>query len=338
MITRYNTRCAQFTVLFAFTVAPLSSAELAPGPRRPPHRAHFRRLQCQRFATPEPAPFGSRVRPVANQLVEDIREHGLHHFFPNNATFMQLMRTLTREERDRISWLAENGPPLYFEEEAIALQSAEATAVLAAMPLSDGRKLNGVNVGAGGRNVGESLPIDAHRITGAIKGIPSEQANVAHTVLGWADQLPFANNTIDYIVSLHNLEHLHDPVSAVLHYLHVLKPGGGLGVVIPHQRYAWPAATDNNEWGHRWGTAPELVCMLFHKHWAGLATLERLNTYHEQKGRLSFDFVLRKRGVFVPFSQVSPLYPTGQKLYCSGLFLGGVTGAARERLLHACRK
>ena len=67
----------------------------------------------------------------------------LHHFFPNNATFMQLMRTLTREERDRISWLAENGPPLYFEEEAIALQSAEATAVLAAMPLSDGRKLNG---------------------------------------------------------------------------------------------------------------------------------------------------------------------------------------------------
>ena len=34
--------------------------------------------------------------------------------------------------------------------------------------------------------------------------------------------------------SFHNLEHLADPVAAVLHYLDILKPGGGLGVVVPN--------------------------------------------------------------------------------------------------------
>ena len=49
-----------------------------------------------------------------------------------------------------------------------------------------------------------------------------------------------------------------DPQGSVLHYLDLLKPGGGLGVVIPHWRYAWPAHTDNQPWGHRWNTCPEV--------------------------------------------------------------------------------
>lgn len=47
-------------------------------------------------------------------------------------------------------------------------------------------------------------------------------------------------------------------MGAVLHYLDVLKPGGGLGVVIPHWQYAWRAHLDGNAWGHRWNTAPEV--------------------------------------------------------------------------------
>lgn len=49
--------------------------------------------------------------------------------------------------------------------------------------------------------------------------VPEHQRTAGNTLLAWADQLPFKNNTLDYIVSLHNMEHLQDPVQAVLHYL-----------------------------------------------------------------------------------------------------------------------
>ncbi len=49
--------------------------------------------------------------------------------------------------------------------------------------------------------------------------MPESQRTANNTLLAWADQLPFKSNSLDYIVSLHNLEHLQDPVQAVLHYL-----------------------------------------------------------------------------------------------------------------------
>ena len=57
-----------------------------------------------------------------------------------------------------------------------------------------------------------------------------------------------------------------------------LKPGGGLGVVVPNWRYTWDARKDNTQWGHRWNSAPEVVCRLHLKHWSHLADLEQLNT------------------------------------------------------------
>ena len=38
--------------------------------------------------------------------------------------------------------------------------------------------------------------------------------------------------------------------------------------------------------------------------------------------RMSYDFVLRKKGKWEPFSQEFPAYPTGRGLYCSGKFIG----------------
>ena len=58
----------------------------------------------------------------------------------------------------------------------------------------------------------------------------SSQDNVAGTILGWADNLPFADESLDFIVSLHNLEHLANPVNAINHYLDLIKPGGGIGI------------------------------------------------------------------------------------------------------------
>ncbi len=57
------------------------------------------------------------------------------------------------------------------------------------------------------------------RLPGAPADLPAHQSTAGNTVLAWADQLPFKSNSIDYIISLHNLEHLWNPVAAVLHYL-----------------------------------------------------------------------------------------------------------------------
>jgi SAM-dependent methyltransferase len=194
--------------------------------------------------------------------------------------------------------------------------------VLKAAPHSDLYKLNGINVGVGGRQVHPSLiGIDAHRgrPEGAGGQVPEYQRTAGNTLLAWADDLPFKSNTLDYIVSLHNAEHLQDPVAAVLHYLDILKPGGGLGVVVPNWRYTWDARKDVTQWGHRWNSAPEVVCRLHLKYWSHLADLEQLNTV---KFRMSYDFVLRKKGKWEPFSQEFPSYLTGRGLYCRGKFIG----------------
>lgn len=151
----------------------------------------------------------------------------------------------------------------------------------------------------------------------------------------------------------------------------VLKPGGGLGVGIPNWRYAWDARNEIHEWGHRWNTAPDVVCRLYHKYWSHLADLEQLNTMtcelgrgtpgqrsggdrhwgaarrfdppcnavpgpvvphtdaHELRplsplpaDRLTFDFVLRKKGKWESFPREFPTYPTGRDLYCAGKFIG----------------
>lgn len=99
---------------------------------------------------------------------------------------------------------------------------------------------------------------------------------------------------------------------------------------MPHWQYAWRAHLDASPWGHRWNTAPEVVCELHARHWSHLAALEALNTYSDF--RLSFDFVLRKKGVFVPFTQSAPGYPTGAARYAAGTFIGPVGEAPRRRL------
>lgn len=52
-------------------------------------------------------------------------------------------------------------------------------------------------------------------------------------VLGVAEQLPFADDTIDAVLSLNVLEHVKDPFQAAHEIMRVLKPGGEVFVVAP---------------------------------------------------------------------------------------------------------
>ncbi|GBF87991.1 hypothetical protein Rsub_00703 [Raphidocelis subcapitata] len=294
---------------------------------------HARRIQgdCARFAVPPPPPLPAATAAAGAAALALVRDAGTIAAVAD-AGALQFLRGLTRQERERVAYDA-HSVVLYLGDEVGELQAAEEAAALAAAPLPDLAALNGVNVGAGGRPVHETLVlVDAHRGLGAeAQTLPKVQTAPQSTLMAWAEQLPFAPASLDYIVSLHNLEHLGDPVAAVLHWLSLLKPGGGLGVVIPHWQYAWRAHKDNSSWGHRWNTAPEVVCELHARHWSGIADLEALNSYPQY--RLSFELVLRKKGAFVPFGQTAPRARTGAQLHADGEFVGPVA----RRLLAAPR-
>jgi len=157
-------------------------------------------------------------------------------------------------------------PTVYIGDEGDKHKSTETEAVLRAVPDGvDPTVVNGINIGAGGRRVHPSfLSFDAHR--GAHPDLPAMQTAKGSTWLGSGEDLSFKNNTIDVIVSQRIFEHLSNPVNAALHYLHVVKPGGGVGIVTPNAFFCWDPAKDQFIWGHCWRRDPVTVCKMHHKY------------------------------------------------------------------------
>ncbi len=211
----------------------------------------------------------------------------------------------------------------YSGEEVAELRLAEETAVLRAQPhghrLGD---LNGLNVGCGDRLVHAALLGVDVREGAWGTGVDSPQSHVSRArVRAWPDDLPFRAASIDFIVALHVLVYDPDPVATVLHWLDIVKPGGGVGIVVPDWRYTWDARNDQHAWSHRWNPTPRLLRTLHERHWAAVADLEQIDTYPQ---RLSFDIVLRKKGTFVPLDkQQRAERPTGRELHESNRFPGG---------------
>lgn len=231
-----------------------------------------------------------------------------------------LLSRLDRADREQLSVQTQTMVQ-YYGAEAEDLPALEEQAVLRAAPPGYAlEELNGLNVGCGNRPVHPSLlHVDAHKGNWSL-GSGSEQSytSIAH-LRAWAHELPFRPQSIDFIVAVHVLEHVADPVATIRLWLDLLKPGGGIGVVVPDWRYTWDARNDHHPWGHRWNCTPELVRELYETHWKQLAELEAIQSYPY---KLSFDFVLRKHGVFEPFDlQSAGEIPTGNQLFASGRFL-----------------
>jgi SAM-dependent methyltransferase len=236
---------------------------------------------------------------------------------PRNA---RAMGHLSKAEREEFA-LRTQSMVLYLGSEVTACRKAEETAVMAARPSGHAPEdLNGLNIGCGDRLISPFLlPVDIMRTIPEQTFGGEHHAHAQGAMLALPDELPFRSGTIDYIVSLHSLEHSANPVEVVLRWLDVLKPGGGIGVVVPDWRYSWDARNDNGRYGHKWNPTPDLVRKTYDRHWSNAAVLEAIATYDF---RLSFDFVLRKPGAFKPFSRERlETGLSGRQLAESGAFL-----------------
>ncbi len=56
---------------------------------------------------------------------------------------------------------------------------------------------------------------------------------------GHACSLPFRDNSLDYVVTSHVLEHVANPVAAFAEWNRVLRPGGIVYLVVPDRRFTW---------------------------------------------------------------------------------------------------
>jgi SAM-dependent methyltransferase len=54
-------------------------------------------------------------------------------------------------------------------------------------------------------------------------------------IVASGDQLPFKENTLDFVISSHVIEHFYDPVKTIEEWLRVVKPGGYVFIIAPHR-------------------------------------------------------------------------------------------------------
>jgi SAM-dependent methyltransferase len=54
-------------------------------------------------------------------------------------------------------------------------------------------------------------------------------------IVASGDNLPFKDNTLDFVISSHVIEHFYDPVKAIQEWMRVIKPGGYVYIIAPHK-------------------------------------------------------------------------------------------------------
>jgi predicted SAM-dependent methyltransferase len=258
-------------------------------------------------------------RLLSDQEIGALKER-LDLGWMTNPKNVEILKGYTYQEREELAFQMKQ-LVLYFGDEVNAIRFAEEQAAMAARPQGyEARDLNGLNIGCGDRLVSPYLiPVDIMRRP---HGNTGEHASLTdNALLALPLDLPFKEGSLDHIISLHTLEHISDPVGAVRYWLSLLKPGGGLGIVVPDWRYTWDARIDDSKFGHKWNPTPSLLKQLYADHWHDMASLEALDTY---SFRMSFDVVLRRHGEFQPFT-VEGLKsdPSGAERAKLGVFLHG---------------
>lgn len=224
--------------------------------------------------------WGSSLRRVVFHLSE--AERAEYYALPREVREQIAFRTKTRVN--------------YSREESSALIAEANAALLRAAP--NGYKveqLNGINVGAGSRWISPHItPVDVTRR----HFNPHKNPKSRSCLLSGATPLPFRDSSLDFIISSHSLEHIANPIPVVRYWIRLLKPGGGIGIILPDYRYTWDARHDRSKWGHKWNPCPELLRLVYERFWSDGTVLEEIDTL---SFRMAFNLVIRKAGEFRPF-------------------------------------
>ena len=97
--------------------------------------------------------------------------------------------------------------------------------------------LHGIEIGASTQNsfrLKRAINVDFSDEQGGLwQSSACEPAVVNIVALG--DDLPFKDNTLDYVLSSHVIEHFFDPVKALREWHRVIKPGGYIFIIAPHK-------------------------------------------------------------------------------------------------------
>ncbi len=215
------------------------------------------------------------------------------------ADNVRLMSQFTAKSREEFS-LKTNSLVLYTPDEAALIKKLEEEAALRAAPRGHELKaLNGVNIGCGDRQVSEYLiPVDIMRESEGADATGVHHAFLKGAMLANPEDLPFKSESLDFIVALHMLEHVSNPMEILQYWNTLLKPGGGIGLILPNYEYTWNAAGDQSRFGHKWNSSAPIFRRLFDRHLAAHMLLEQIDTLPH---KISFDVVLRKPGEFEPF-------------------------------------
>jgi SAM-dependent methyltransferase len=97
------------------------------------------------------------------------------------------------------------------------------------------RKLRGRGIEIGAHD----LPIAGIRPLYVDRAMTFAGGRTAAGVLADAAQLPFAESALDYLAHSHVLEHLPNPVRALVEWYRVVRPGGWIYMVVPDRRYTF---------------------------------------------------------------------------------------------------
>lgn len=238
-------------------------------------------------------------RDMTDEDEEFLRSH-LDFSYMAAEKNMKIMSQFTARSREQFA-LKTGSLVLYTPDEARLIKRLEEEAALLAAPQGYPLKmLNGINVGCGDRRISEYLtPVDIMRESSTEDISGAHHAFLKDAVLANPEDLPFKPRSLDYIVALHMLEHVSNPVEILRSWATLLKPGGGIGLILPNYEYTWNAAGDYSKFGHKWNASAGIFRRIHEKYLSDQFELERIETISH---KISFDVVLRKSGAFEPFA------------------------------------
>lgn len=247
--------------------------------------------------------FRRTLGPVIQRDMDESDEaflrENLNFSFMPAAQNIEMMSSFTARSREAFA-LKTRSLVLYLPDEAGTIKRLEEQAALGAIPKGfEPKSLNGLNIGCGDRRVNEHIiPVDIMRESNLGEQSGEHHAFLPDALLANPENLPFRPETIDFIIALHMLEHVSDPMSVLRHWGDLLKPGGGIGLILPNFEYTWDARGDVSQYGHKWNSNPSIFKELFQRHLSSNFLIETIDTLPH---RISFDVVLRKPGAFKPF-------------------------------------